>query len=261
DPQNPENPEYSPVRSMIVSLEVSELAVGDTARASVRLRDEDGETITGPEVTWSARPSSVASVSSEGLITAIAPGTASITAYSGDVANAVSLVVTESSGDVQPSPEPTPEPEPEPDTTDTAPAPDPEPEPEPEPEPDPVQPAPPVTGAGLWISSSEIAALPTSGSSWSNLKSAADQSCGTPDLADQNQMTNVCVMAKALVFARTGETRYRDDVVAAVRSIAQSGQYNGRALSLGRELAAYVIAADLIGLRSVNSSLDQQFRA
>src|SRR5690606_4402054 len=48
---------------------------------------------------------------------------------------------------------------------------------------------------------------------------------------------------------------------AAVRSIAQSGQYNGRALSLGRELAAYVIAADLIGLRSVNSSLDQQFRA
>lgn len=114
---------------------------------------------------------------------------------------------------------------------------------------------------GIWIGPREIAALPTSGSAWTALKAAADRSCGTPDLSDQSDPANVCVMAKALVYARTGQASYRDGVIAAVRSIAQSGRYNGRALSLGRELAAYVIAADLVDLKTANRTLDQQFRA
>jgi len=56
-------------------------------------------------------------------------------------------------------------------------------------------------------------------------------------------------MAKALVYARTGDTKYRDTVIWALRSIENSGTYNGRCLALGRELAAYVISADLIGYR------------
>ena len=114
---------------------------------------------------------------------------------------------------------------------------------------------------GIWISRAEIAALPMSGAAWSGLLSEANASTGTPNLSNQDDPVNVRVMAKALAFARTGNTGYRNDVVNALRYIAQSGSYSGRALALGRELGAYVIAADVIDLKSVDPSLDQQFRA
>ncbi len=115
--------------------------------------------------------------------------------------------------------------------------------------------------SGIWIGRTEIAALPTSGAAWDNLKAKADQSCGAVDLSNQDQSNNVCIMAKALVFARTGQSSYRTDTVAALQSIVNMGTYNGRALALGRELGAYVISADLIDLRNYNPSLDSQFRA
>jgi hypothetical protein len=68
-------------------------------------------------------------------------------------------------------------------------------------------------------------------------------------------------MAKALVYARTGTAAYADQVVTALRAIVNSGSYGGRALALGRELVAYVIAADLIHLASYDPSLDQAFRS
>ena len=117
-----------------------------------------------------------------------------------------------------------------------------------------------ASAAGIWISQAELAAKPMSGSAWNGLLSAANSSCGTPDLANQDDGANVCVMAKALVFARTGTTSYRTDVITALRSIVNSGTYNGRALAIGRELGAYVIAADLISLSTADSALDQQFR-
>jgi hypothetical protein len=67
-------------------------------------------------------------------------------------------------------------------------------------------------------------------------------------------------MAKALAFARTGEGRYAQDVRAALQSIASAPQYRGRALSLGRELAAYVIAADIVELWKLDPRLDGLFR-
>ena len=115
-------------------------------------------------------------------------------------------------------------------------------------------------GGGIWISPAELARLPTSGSAWTNLLANANRSCGTVDLADQEDLTNVCVMAKALVFARTGTASYRTAVVTALTEIVGSATYSGRALALGRELAAYVIAADLIGLETFNPTLDAAFR-
>jgi hypothetical protein len=99
-----------------------------------------------------------------------------------------------------------------------------------------------------------------SGAAWTALKTEADRDCGTPNLTDQDQRNNVCVMAKALVFARTGTASYRTDVVRAITQIAQSGTYTGRALALGRELIAYVIAADLIDLENFDRPLDSAFR-
>lgn len=114
---------------------------------------------------------------------------------------------------------------------------------------------------GIWISQAEIARLPMLGSAWTSLLAAANVSCGVVDLANQDQTNNVCVMAKALVFARTGLTSYRTDVVAAITQIVGSGVYTGRALALGRELGAYVVAADLIGLKTFDPTLDSSFRA
>jgi hypothetical protein len=117
-----------------------------------------------------------------------------------------------------------------------------------------------VLSRGLWIDRAELMSLPMSGSAWSNLNNAAQASCGSVNLSDQEDTANVCVMAKALVFARTGNTSMRTAVVSAITSVVNSGTYQGRALALGRELAAYPIAADLISLRTFNPSLDTRFR-
>jgi hypothetical protein len=143
-------------------------------------------------------------------------------------------------------------PAPPPDTTPPPPAPPPDTTTPP--------PPPPTVSVGVWLGADEVAVLPTSGAAWTNLLAAADKACGTPDLANQDDPANVCVMAKALVYARIGGAKYRDGVLAALTSIVNSGTYNGRALALGRELGAYVIAADLIGLPGMDPALDRVFR-
>jgi hypothetical protein len=110
---------------------------------------------------------------------------------------------------------------------------------------------------GIWISRDEIQKLPTRGPAWDAMIAAASRSTSTPNLSDQEDMTNVRVLAKALAFVRTGQVRYRDEVIAACTA-AIGTEKGGRTLSLGRELAAYVIAADLVKLPE---SEDAKFRA
>jgi hypothetical protein len=114
--------------------------------------------------------------------------------------------------------------------------------------------------AGIWIDRSAIASLPMRGAAWNSLSHEANRECGPPDLSNQDDGTNVCVMAKALAFARTGNVRLGIDVRAALRTIVGAPPYRGRALSLGRELAAYVIAADIVSLRTLDPNLDSSFR-
>lgn len=119
----------------------------------------------------------------------------------------------------------------------------------------------PVSLSGIWVSPAELSALPMSGPAWSDLLSYASRSC-TPDLSNQDDACNVIVMAKALAFARTGQTAYRDGAINAVRTVTTGNtESGGRTLALGRELAAYVIAADLIDLKTADPSLDTVFRA
>jgi hypothetical protein len=131
----------------------------------------------------------------------------------------------------------------------------------------PAAPAPPgiygYAGAvdGIWISRSTLSALPVMGPAWENVFSASQRPCASPNLNDQEDAANVCVMAKALVYARTAEPSLRLEVVGVLRLIASAERYHGRALALGRELAAYVIAADLIQLGELDPGLDAAFRA
>lgn len=119
-----------------------------------------------------------------------------------------------------------------------------------------------VATSGIWITRAEIMRLPTSGDAWRQVESQANKSAGTPDLSDQDDDTNVIVLAKALAFVRTNDSSYRSDVVDALRVVTfNNTESGGRTLALGRELAAYVIAADLIDLPSHDPSLDSSFRS
>lgn len=110
----------------------------------------------------------------------------------------------------------------------------------------------------IWLSKTEIAALPTSVTAWDVVKKYADQATGAADLSNQDSQANVQCLAAALVYARIGQQKYLDRVLPALRKIA-GGLPLGRALALGRELCAYVIAADLIDLPAVDATLDNSF--
>jgi hypothetical protein len=100
---------------------------------------------------------------------------------------------------------------------------------------------------GVWISREEIRALPTDGPAWDYMKKQADAPTSGPMIRDKSQRDNVLVLAKALVYARTGDARYRREVIDhCMRAIGT--ERGGSTLSLGRELAAYVVAADIVGL-------------
>lgn len=119
---------------------------------------------------------------------------------------------------------------------------------------------PPPTGYGeMWISNATIAGLPTSGTAWNNMLNAAQQNTNSPNISDQNDNTDVYVLAKALVYARTGQTQYRNEVMSAI--IVAMGTENGSGiLAVGRNLMPYVVAADLIDLQSADPGLDNTFR-
>jgi hypothetical protein len=106
---------------------------------------------------------------------------------------------------------------------------------------------------GIWIHPDELAQLPTSGAAWEQLLATANSSMGTPDLSNQDDPTNVRILAKALVFARTGQQDYRNEVIQTCMAAIDT-EVGGRTLALARELAAYVIAADLVGLPSEEDS-------
>jgi hypothetical protein len=114
-----------------------------------------------------------------------------------------------------------------------------------------------TTSRGIWTSAAELADRPTRGAAWDALRTHAARSADSPRIADQDDATDAAVLAKALVYARTGEASYRTEVIRACMA-AIGTEAGGRTLALGRNLAPYVIAADLVGLPA---SEDERFRA
>jgi hypothetical protein len=119
----------------------------------------------------------------------------------------------------------------------------------------------------MWISSSELMALPTSGAAWDRVRTAAYGSWGAANLANQDNKHDLSVLAGALVYARTGDpamrSKTRDGILAAKRSLDESSEWqtdNG-VLATARQLGAYVIAADLIDLKKYDASADNEFRS
>lgn len=76
-------------------------APGATTQFSVTVKDEGGRPVLGVPVTWSSSNSAVATVSSSGLVTALAEGSALITAKSGALNASVTVTVAGGAYDVQ----------------------------------------------------------------------------------------------------------------------------------------------------------------
>jgi hypothetical protein len=98
------------------------------------------------------------------------------------------------------------------------------------------------------------------------MRSTAYGSWGSADLKNQDNKQDVYALAGALVYARTGDAtlraKVRDAIIAAKRTLDESSEWQERSsvLSSGRQLGGYVIAADLINLRSFDPSADNEFR-
>jgi|GEM_PF-1713078 len=85
----------NPVATVSVSAPVTALIPAATAQLAAVLKDAANNTLTGRAVAWTASPSSVGTVSANGLVTAVAPGRLTVTATSeGKSANAVLSVLS-----------------------------------------------------------------------------------------------------------------------------------------------------------------------
>jgi hypothetical protein len=116
---------------------------------------------------------------------------------------------------------------------------------------------PPPAGAAIWITREEVRALPMSGPAWTALKSKADSPAGTPNLSNQDDNCDVIVLAKALAHVRTGIETYRTQVRLSCMAAIDT-EVGGESLALARNLVAYVVAAELVGLEAAE---DEAFRA
>ena len=119
--------------------------------------------------------------------------------------------------------------------------------------------APPSVGEYLLIERATLELLPTAGPAWDALVAIADESLGSPDLTDQDSRHAVQTLGVALVHARTGGEAYREKARRAIMDAigTERDGADNSILALGRQLAAYVLAADLIGL---SGSDDETFR-
>ncbi|SFK92227.1 alginate lyase family protein [Geodermatophilus ruber] len=103
--------------------------------------------------------------------------------------------------------------------------------------------------SGVLAGAAELARRPTSGSAWTAVTAAAADRSGSVDLADQDSTHAARTLAAALVYARTGDAGHRDHVVSVLRQLPGSSLSGARVLSVSRQLAGYVLAADLVGYR------------
>ena len=117
----------------------------------------------------------------------------------------------------------------------------------------------------MLIDAERLASLPASGAQFEYMKRVADDAIATTRLSSPGSTSpwlpnyggkGAETLAAALVYARTGNTRYRDFVIAVNRFVIgseDSPSTNGTAeedklLATMRQIGAYVLAADLVSM-------------
>ena len=82
-----------PVASVVVNPGTASLNIGGSVTLSATLRDANGATLSGRAITWSSSATAIATVSSTGVVNAIAPGSATITATSEGKSGSATITV------------------------------------------------------------------------------------------------------------------------------------------------------------------------
>jgi uncharacterized protein YjdB len=85
----------APVASIVVSPATVNLQVGETLQLSVTLRDAGGNVLTGRSVTWQSLATSIATVSTAGLVSAASAGSVMILASCEGKSDTASVIVTD----------------------------------------------------------------------------------------------------------------------------------------------------------------------
>lgn len=126
--------------------------------------------------------------------------------------------------------------------------------------PTPLPPSARPAGDYLLMSKADLMARPMEGPAWDALIAWANEPPGVPDLRDQDRRHGVITLASALVFARAADPVYGDRARTQLMSVIGTERVGAEnsILSLGRQLGAYVLAADFIGLSGAD---DDRFRA
>lgn len=110
---------------------------------------------------------------------------------------------------------------------------------------------------GVWISRSELMALPTTGAPFERVRASANRLSGSADLSDNNSDHDVQTLAAAYIATRTGDAAMRAKAIRAIETVYTS-RYE-RVLELSRNIQAYVIAADVIGPEGWDSARFKTF--
>ena len=84
-----------PVAAVTVSPTTGTLLVSQTLQLQASARDASGAALTGRPVSWSSNAPAIATISTTGLVTAVAPGTASITATVEGITGTATVTVTQ----------------------------------------------------------------------------------------------------------------------------------------------------------------------
>ena len=103
---------------------------------------------------------------------------------------------------------------------------------------------------GIWISPGEIKLRPTSGPEWNAMYTIAQNATSTgADISNQDSNHDIDTLAMALVCVRQDNPAMCAKAKSAVVNAIDT-ENGGRWLAVGRNLGAYIIAADLLNLRS-----------
>ncbi|MDE2751723.1 MAG: Ig-like domain-containing protein, partial [Gemmatimonadota bacterium] len=97
DPPRPTTVTVSPATAQLTAL-------GATVQLSAEVRDQNGQVIAGATVTWASNAATVATVSVSGLVTAVANGSATITATAGSASGNATVTVAQEASNVAVTP-------------------------------------------------------------------------------------------------------------------------------------------------------------
>jgi pectate lyase len=115
---------------------------------------------------------------------------------------------------------------------------------------------PPPAAGFIMFSQSEIDAAASSGTAFTQAKAIADTTIGTVNLADQDMDNASIAYLAALMYVKTGTTSYKTKVETALAQLPgastpprDSDAETGGVLAVVRQLAGWIVAADLVGYR------------